>query len=222
MSLQLTLIHGCHQVMLPSFYDCCRRRRGSQGAFRALKEATIYGGRLTRPFALILSVIGIQAGTNEGHVSNAVVYCIDLWTGGLILADFQDSHHHGMVVCRAPPGAESADFSVGPPAGDSEAAATAWDAYWGFDCAAKRGLCDAAYSHLHITEFSWQALKLLPLVSTGTLKLLHAAYSRLLSTHLTAKRTCRIDLRAVWLCARIAMQLTRLHGDAGGAVWKQR
>ena len=68
--------------------------------------------------------------------------------------------------CRAPPGAEAANFSVGPPAGDSEAAAAAWDAYWGFDCVAQRGLCDAMYSHLGIAQSSWQALKMLPAVST--------------------------------------------------------
>ena len=67
--------------------------------------------------------------------------------------------------CRAPPGAEAANFSVGPPAGDSEAAAAAWDAYWGFDCVAQRGLCDAMYSHLGIAQSSWQALKMLPAVS---------------------------------------------------------
>lgn len=67
-------------------------------------------------------------------------------------------------MCRAPPGAEAADFSVGPPAGDSEAAAVAWEAYWGFDCVAKRGLCNAIYSHLGVVESSWQALKMLPMV----------------------------------------------------------
>ena len=66
--------------------------------------------------------------------------------------------------CRAPPGAEAANFSVGPPAGDSDAAAVAWDAYWGFDCVAQRGLCDAMYSHLGIAQSSWQALKMLPAV----------------------------------------------------------
>ena len=70
-----------------------------------------------------------------------------------------------LMVCRAPPGAEAANFSVGPPAGDSEAAAVAWDAYWGFDCVAQRGLCDAMYSHLGIAQSSWQALKMLPSVS---------------------------------------------------------
>jgi len=72
-----------------------------------------------------------------------------------------------LICCRAPPGAESADFSVGPPAGDSEQAAVAWDAYWGYDCAAQRGLCDAVYKHLGITESSWQALKMLPSVSAN-------------------------------------------------------
>ena len=69
------------------------------------------------------------------------------------------------MVCRAPPGAEAASFSVGPPAGDSEAAAVAWDAFWGFDCVAQRGLCDVVYSHLGIAQSSWQALKMLPAVS---------------------------------------------------------
>ena len=67
--------------------------------------------------------------------------------------------------CRAPPGAEATNFSVGPPAGESEEAAVAWDAYWGFDCVAQRGLCDAMYSHLAIAQSSWQALKMLPAVS---------------------------------------------------------
>lgn len=66
---------------------------------------------------------------------------------------------------RAPPGAEAGGFTVGPPAGDSEAAAVAWDAYWGYDCVAQRGLCNAIYSHLQIVDSSWQALKMLPLVS---------------------------------------------------------
>ena len=55
---------------------------------------------------------------------------------------------------------------MGPPAGDSKATAVAWHAYWGFDCVAQRGLCDAIYSHLHIVDSSWQALKMLPSVST--------------------------------------------------------
>ena len=55
---------------------------------------------------------------------------------------------------------------MGPPAGDSEAAAVAWDAYWGFDCVAQRGMCNAIYSHLQIVDSSWQALKMLPSVST--------------------------------------------------------
>ena len=74
---------------------------------------------------------------------------------------------------RAPPGAEAGGFTVGPPAGDSEAAAGAWDAYWGFDCVAQRGLCNAIYSHLQIVDSSWQALKMLPSVSTQILLCYH-------------------------------------------------
>ena len=76
---------------------------------------------------------------------------------------------------RAPPGAEAGGFTVGPPAGDSEATAVAWDAYWGFDCVAQRGLCSAIYSHLHIVDSSWQALKMLPSVSTPNFLSYHGA-----------------------------------------------
>ncbi|CAK0785406.1 hypothetical protein CVIRNUC_008615 [Coccomyxa viridis] len=76
----------------------------------------------------------------------------------------------GPNVWGAPPGAEAGGFTVGPPAGDSEAAAVAWDAYWGYDCVAQRGLCNAIYSHLQIVDSSWQALKMLPLVAQAESK----------------------------------------------------
>ena len=65
---------------------------------------------------------------------------------------------------RAAPGAEAQGFSEGPPAGESEAAAAAWDLFWGWDCCAPGGLCERAYVRLGIARSSWTALKALPAV----------------------------------------------------------
>ncbi|CAL8463668.1 g3202 [Coccomyxa elongata] len=62
----------------------------------------------------------------------------------------------------APRGAETANFSAEPPAGEDDAASAAWDAFWGWDCCAPGGLCERVYAHLGISESSWPALKMLP------------------------------------------------------------
>lgn len=58
------------------------------------------------------------------------------------------------------------NFAAGPPAGDGDAAAAAWDAFWGWDCCAPGGLCERVYAHLSIAESSWPALKMLPAVDS--------------------------------------------------------
>lgn len=49
--------------------------------------------------------------------------------------------------------------SVEDPAADA-----AWDAFWGFDCVAREGLCERAYAHLRLPETAWPGLKQLPQV----------------------------------------------------------
>ena len=55
-----------------------------------------------------------------------------------------------------------ARFSAGPPAGEDDAAAAAWDAFWGWDCCGPGGLCERVYGSLHIPRASWAGLKMLP------------------------------------------------------------
>lgn len=42
---------------------------------------------------------------------------------------------------------------------------SAWDAYWGWDCAGPHGLCDRVYNHLRIPQSQWSGLKHLPTAS---------------------------------------------------------
>lgn len=42
---------------------------------------------------------------------------------------------------------------------------SAWDAYWGWDCAGPHGLCDRVYNHLKIPQSQWSGLKHLPTAS---------------------------------------------------------
>ncbi|KAL0054954.1 hypothetical protein WJX82_005086 [Trebouxia sp. C0006] len=42
---------------------------------------------------------------------------------------------------------------------------SAWDAYWGWDCAGPEGLCDRVYQHLRIPPGQWSGLKHLPTAS---------------------------------------------------------
>ncbi|KAL0031866.1 hypothetical protein WJX79_001617 [Trebouxia sp. C0005] len=42
---------------------------------------------------------------------------------------------------------------------------SAWDAYWGWDCAGPEGLCDRVYQHLKIPRGQWSGLKHLPTAS---------------------------------------------------------
>ena len=65
---------------------------------------------------------------------------------------------------RAPPGADAEGFRAGPPAGQDEAAAAAWDRFWGWDCCGPGGLCERVYARLHVAPSSWTALKMLPAV----------------------------------------------------------
>lgn len=81
----------------------------------------------------------------------------------------QEAHGGGAgaelhAQCRAAPGAEAQGYSEGPPAGESEAAAAAWDLFWGWDCCAPGGLCERVYARLGIARSSWTALKALPVV----------------------------------------------------------
>lgn len=42
---------------------------------------------------------------------------------------------------------------------------SAWDAFWGWDCAGPKGLCDRVYQHLQIPRAEWPGLKHLPTAS---------------------------------------------------------
>lgn len=52
---------------------------------------------------------------------------------------------------------------------EDPSADAAWDAFWGFDCVAQGGLCERAYSLLHIPETAWPGLKQLPQVQSACL-----------------------------------------------------
>lgn len=45
---------------------------------------------------------------------------------------------------------------------------SAWDAYWGWDCAGPKGLCERIYQHLQIPTAEWPGLKHLPTASDKT------------------------------------------------------
>lgn len=42
---------------------------------------------------------------------------------------------------------------------------SAWDSYWGWDCAGPKGLCERVYQHLKIPTDQWSDLKHLPTAS---------------------------------------------------------
>ena len=65
---------------------------------------------------------------------------------------------------REPQGSAHQDFLTdnAPKLDDS-----AWDAYWGWDCAGPHGLCERVYQHLKVPQSNWQSLKHLPAVSSN-------------------------------------------------------
>ena len=69
---------------------------------------------------------------------------------------------HG-VFCREPQGSAQQQFltEASPKLDDS-----AWDAYWGWDCAGPKGLCERIYQHLKIPTGDWSGLKHLPTASS--------------------------------------------------------
>ena len=66
------------------------------------------------------------------------------------------------LLCREPQGTAQKEFIT-------EANLTlddsAWDSYWGWDCAGPKGLCERVYQHLHIPTGQWSGLKHLPTAS---------------------------------------------------------
>lgn len=65
--------------------------------------------------------------------------------------------------CREPQGSAHRDFLTDLNAKLDD---SAWDAYWGWDCAGPQGLCERVYHHLNIPKSDWQALKHLPTASS--------------------------------------------------------
>ena len=66
------------------------------------------------------------------------------------------------LTCREPQGTAQKEFitEASPSLDDS-----AWDSYWGWDCAGPKGLCERVYQHLHIPTGQWSGLKHLPTAS---------------------------------------------------------
>ena len=66
-------------------------------------------------------------------------------------------------MCREPQGNAQQQFlsDINPKLDDS-----AWDAYWGWDCAGPQGLCERVYQHFNIPSGKWSGLKHLPTASS--------------------------------------------------------
>lgn len=67
-----------------------------------------------------------------------------------------------LLFCRKPQGTAQKEFmtEASPTLDDS-----AWDSFWGWDCAGPKGLCERVYQHLKIPTGQWSDLKHLPTAS---------------------------------------------------------